>query len=102
MKEIAAEAFYHKWMDQKLTILDVREVDEFLDGHVKGSQNTPLSQLESLYPNLEKNKEYYILCHAGQRSLRASHFLQDKGFQVVNVKGGVTAFPGQLVKGEEE
>lgn len=101
MKEINAEEFYQVWQEQPLAVLDVREVEEFVEGHVPDSRNFPLSQLENQYQNLDKEKEYHVICHSGKRSERASGFLADKGYRVVNVQGGVTGFSGQLVEGAE-
>lgn len=101
MKEMTAENFYQQWQKESLHILDVREVDEFVAGHVPASQNVPLSRLEELYQDLDRNTEYHVICQAGKRSEKASAFLDSKGYRVVNVQGGVAGFPGQLVEGEE-
>lgn len=101
MKEVTAEAFYQKWQESPITVIDVREVDEFLEGHIEGSRNLPLSGLEQHYHQLDKGQEYYVICHSGKRSLAASEFLHQQGFDVTSVQGGVMQFPGELVVGEE-
>ena len=73
-------------------LLDVRNLDEYQEIHVKESLLIPLDTLEQNLSKLEshKDKPIYIHCHSGVRSLRASHFLIEKGFsQIYNIKGGI-------------
>ncbi|RRA53346.1 rhodanese-like domain-containing protein, partial [Streptococcus agalactiae] len=45
---------------------------------------------------LDKNKEYYLVCQRGGRSIRACQFLELKGYKVINVDGGTEAWRGNL------
>lgn len=74
---------------EDITILDVREVDEFQAGHIEGALNAPLSTLDKGYEQLDASKRYYVICQGGMRSERACQFLETKGFDVVNVEGGM-------------
>ena len=74
---------------EDITILDVREVAEFQAGHIEGALNAPLSTLENGYEQLDSSKRYYVICQGGMRSERACQFLEAKGFDVVNVEGGM-------------
>ena len=74
---------------ENITILDVREVDEFQAGHIEGALNAPLSTLDKEYEQLDSSKRYYVICQGGMRSERACQFLETKGFDVVNVEGGM-------------
>lgn len=74
---------------ENITILDVREVDEFQAGHIEGALNAPLSTLENGYEQLDSSKRYFVICQGGMRSERACQFLETKGFDVVNVEGGM-------------
>ena len=74
---------------EDITILDVREVDEFQAGHIDGALNAPLSTLENGFKQLDASKRYYVICQGGMRSERACQFLETKGFDVVNVEGGM-------------
>ena len=73
---------------EDITILDVREVDEFQAGHIEGALNAPLSTLENGYEQLDASERYYVICQGGMRSERACQFLETKGFDVINVEGG--------------
>lgn len=92
MKEIAFDAFYQLYQNDQLSLVDVREVDEFETLHLEGVQNLPLSQLADIYDQLDKDLLYYVICKSGMRSARACQFLAEKGYDVINVEGGMTAF----------
>ena len=92
MKEITFEAFYQLYQNDQLSLVDVREVDEFETLHLEGAHNLPLSQLADSYDQLDKDQLYYVICKAGMRSARACQFLSEQGYNVINVQGGMTAF----------
>ncbi len=89
MERIKSAAFQALHQKEDLTILDVREVEEFQAGHIEDAVNVPLSTLEEQYSQLEADKRYYVICQGGKRSERACQFLETKGFDVVNVEGGM-------------
>ncbi len=89
MERIEPAAFQALHQKEDLTILDVREVDEFQAGHIEGAVNVPLSTLDKGYEQLDASKRYYVICQGGMRSERACKFLETKGFDVVNVEGGM-------------
>lgn len=92
MKEITFNDFYQLYQNEQLSLVDVREVEEFQTLHLEGAQNLPLSQLADTYDQLDKDLLYYVICKSGMRSARACQFLAEKGYDVINVEGGMTAF----------
>ena len=50
--------------------------------------------LENSEKYLNKDKEYYIVCQSGGRSTTACNKLINKGYDVVNVAGGVGTYMG--------
>ena len=92
MKEITFNDFYHLYQKESLSVLDVREVEEFETLHLEGARNLPLSQLADTYEQLDKTQPYYVICKSGIRSARACQFLAEHGYEVVNVQGGMDAF----------
>ena len=92
MKEITFNDFYQLYQEDSLSVLDVREVDEFEALHLEGAQNLPLSQLTDTYDQLDKDQLHYVICKSGMRSARACQFLAEQGYEVINVQGGMTAF----------
>ena len=63
--------------------------------YIKSSTNIPIGELLNEPDKyLNKNKEYYIMCQSGGRSARACNNLISKGFNVVNVSGGMGSYVG--------
>ena len=92
MKELSFDAFYQLYQNDQLSLVDVREVDEFETFHLEGAHNLPLSQLADIYDQLDKDLLHYVICKSGIRSARACQFLEEHGYKVINVQGGMTAF----------
>ena len=77
--------------DENLIVLDVRKENEFAEGHVKDSINFPLADMNdvALIANLEENKNIYIHCGGGYRSLIAASILKKHGYHSIrNIVGG--------------
>lgn len=95
-QSISSDEFYQKEKSQQLTILDVREVDEFQNQHIPSAQNIPLSELDTRFNELDSDTTYYVICHLGGRSANACLFLNEKGFDVINVMGGMSVWKGEI------
>ena len=91
MKEISFDEFYQLYQNEQLSLVDVREVEEFEALHLEGARNLPLSQLADTYEQLDKDQLYYVICKSGMRSARACKFLAEQGYEVINVQGGMDA-----------
>ena len=91
MNEITFDDFYQFYQKESLSVLDVREVEEFETLHLEGARNLPLSQLVDTYEQLDQTQPYYVICKSGIRSARACQFLAEHGYEVVNVQGGMDA-----------
>ena len=91
MKEISFDEFYNLYQTEQLSLMDVREVEEFEALHLEGARNFPLSQLADTYVQLDKDQLYYVICKSGMRSARACQFLTEQGYEVINVQGGMDA-----------
>lgn len=97
MKEITAnelEALLNK--GQHLNIIDVREVNEVAAGKIPGAVNIPLGLIEFRMHELDKSKEYIMVCRSGGRSGRATQFLESQGFNVINMTGGMLSWDGKV------
>ena len=92
MKEITFNDFYQLYQNEQLSLVDVREVEEFQTLHLEGAQNLPLSQFADTYDQLDKDQLHYVICKSGMRSARACQFLAEQGYDVINVQGGMTVF----------
>ena len=91
MNEITFDDFYQLYQKESLSVLDVREVEEFEVLHLEGVRNFPLSKLTDTFEKLDKDNLYYVICKSGMRSARACQFLAEQGYEVINVQGGMDA-----------
>ena len=75
-----------------VVLIDVRETDEYLSGHVPGSISVPLSTVQNnVEPFLVQNPTY-VICQVGGRSMRACEFAEQSGAVCINVAGGTGAW----------
>ncbi|WP_369055984.1 rhodanese-like domain-containing protein [Kineococcus terrestris] len=72
-------------------VLDVREDDEWDAGHADGALHIPMSQVPQRLGELPEG-ELHVVCRAGGRSQRVAEWLQQNGYDVVNVEGGMGAW----------
>ncbi|WP_078435519.1 rhodanese-like domain-containing protein [Metabacillus halosaccharovorans] len=80
---------------QNVNIIDVREVEEVEAGKIPGAIHIPLGLLEFRINELDKSKEYIMVCRSGGRSGRACQFLDSYGFNVINMTGGMLDWEGE-------
>lgn len=73
-------------------LLDVRNVNEFAAGHVKGAVNIPLSQLRGRMRELKPDREIWVYCQVGQRAYYATRVLRLNGFNAHNLSGGFKTY----------
>lgn len=78
-----------------INIIDIREPYEFKTGSVKTAKNIPMNDLLT-HPTryLKTDKQYYLMCASGMRSMRTTTALSKIGYNVVNVKGGFGSYSG--------
>lgn len=76
-------------------IVDVRENHEFQAGHIPRAKNIPLVKIASYEPQ----GKIYLICATGMRSKRAAKILLKKGYEVINVRGGMSHWQGAIKGG---
>ena len=78
-------------------LLDVRTEPEYRSGHIPGSKNIPLQQLDKVESVIE-NKEgaLFVYCYSGARSRQATAMLQHIGYTNVQNIGGIAAYHGKV------
>ncbi|WP_212575713.1 rhodanese-like domain-containing protein [Streptococcus oralis] len=79
---------------EPIQLLDVRTPTEFRRGHIKNAKNVPLTEIGSYTPATKET--LYVICHSGVRSKLAAKKLKKKGYDVINVRGGMSAWTGQV------
>ncbi|MDO4711248.1 MAG: rhodanese-like domain-containing protein [Peptostreptococcaceae bacterium] len=80
-------------------VVDVRKADEYNAGHIEGSVNITLEDLEADPDLLDgyQDKTVVLYCNSGNRSGKAGKILVDKGYSTVYNAEGVKQFEYKLV-----
>lgn len=73
-------------------LVDVRMPDEFDEQRVPGALLIPLPELLERYGEIPEISPVYVICRSGARSYKACEFLESKGLQARNVRGGTMAW----------
>ena len=96
MKRFTAKEVQKKLENgEQLNIIDVREVDEVKEGKIPEAIHIPLGLVEFKMNELDKKKQYVMVCRSGARSGRAATYLEGQGFDVINMDGGMMAYEGK-------
>lgn len=73
-------------------LLDVRDPDEFEEGHIAGALNIPLNDLRARLGELPRDKELWVYCQVGLRGYNAVRLLVQHGFPAKNLSGGLLTY----------
>lgn len=80
---------------EKANVVDVCEANEFAQGHIVGSRNVPVGDLETKLATTIKNKTLplVLVCQSGARSARAVMIAKKLGYeQAQSLSGGLGAW----------
>jgi len=95
LKVLTEEQFVDGY--RKAQLIDVREPQEFENGHILGARNIPVTQIRQRLIELRKDKPVYLYCQGSSRSSRAAQFLHKKGYQeIYQLKGGFKRWTGKI------
>jgi rhodanese-related sulfurtransferase len=76
-------------------VVDVREPDEWAEGHIAEARHIPLGQLAAHVDEMPRDRDIVLVCHMGSRSARATALLRRAGFdRAINMTGGMDAWKG--------
>ena len=73
-------------------LLDVREDDEWAEGHAPGAVHVPLGQLVARLDEVPADRPVAVVCRVGGRSAQAPAYLRAQGRSARNVDGGMQAW----------
>ena len=82
-------------LDEGVYLLDVRGPDETAQGIIDGAKRLPLHLVPLHLDKLPKGETLYIYCRSGNRSGQACAYLDQHGFDTVNVAGGIMQWVAQ-------
>jgi hydroxyacylglutathione hydrolase len=95
---ISAETLEDK-IKEEITVFDVRKPGEFTAEHLNEAPSTPLDFLNDHLSEFPKDKEFYLFCAGGYRSMIAASILKARGYDnVINVNGGFNAIKKTGIK----
>lgn len=78
--------------ERPLFVVDVRNPDEHAAWKIPASVNIPVTELADRLGELPKDTEVVLYCATGRRSTQAAEFLDDRGYDVVELAGGMAAW----------
>jgi rhodanese-related sulfurtransferase len=76
----------------KYFLVDVRQPEEYRQGHINGAKLFPLNQLGGRMDELPGGREIVCVCRSGNRSRTAARKSAAAGFKAVNLRGGMIAW----------
>jgi len=79
-------------LPEGVTLLDVREPDEWAAGHAPQAVHIPMGELAGRLEDLPADDEVYVVCRSGGRSARVTAFLNANGWDAKNVDGGMQSW----------
>jgi rhodanese-related sulfurtransferase len=80
---------------EKLELVDVREDEEIAQGMIPGAKHIRMMEIPANLDYFDKEKEYIFICRSSRRSENVCYFLQDQGYKVRNMIGGMLEWTGE-------
>ncbi|MBL0388180.1 rhodanese-like domain-containing protein [Tumebacillus sp. ITR2] len=82
-------------------VIDIRDEAEFLEGHIPGAVHCPLQELTYAVSDADFEDLIVVVCRTGKRAQQVKALLEHEGYHKIEVlPGGMTAYQGEIVKGE--
>ncbi|WP_106496849.1 rhodanese-like domain-containing protein [Lentibacillus sp. Marseille-P4043] len=83
--------------DTNAVIIDVREDEEVAQGMIEHAKHIPLNKIPQAIKDLDKNKHYVLVCRSGGRSMNAALYMDEHGFNVSSMAGGMLEWDGEVI-----
>lgn len=98
-----AKAFMSNKGAGEVTLLDVRQPEEYQESHIPGAKLIPIADVATRIKELDAEKPTIVYCAIGGRSRVASQILAGKGFkEVYNLSGGIKAWESETAFGPQD
>ncbi len=81
---------------EKLELVDVREDEEVAQGMIPGAKHIRMMTIPENLDYFDKEKEYIFICRSGNRSQNVCYYMQDQGYKVRNMVGGMLDWTGEV------
>jgi rhodanese-related sulfurtransferase len=91
IKRVDAAGFKAEVDGEKVQLVDVRTPGEYTQGHIENAININVYAKDFAVKtnSLDKSKPVYVYCRSGARSMKAANNLKSRGYNVVNLNGGI-------------
>jgi len=83
-----------------ILIIDLRNREEYLKGHIPSAVNVPYENLKDEIFSLRRKKLLILYCDRGNISLMAARDLMKYGCKIKSLYGGIRAYHGRLERGD--
>jgi hydroxyacylglutathione hydrolase len=91
LKSLSAAEFKASLEQGHQPVVDVRKLTEYESEHVIGALNIPLNDINAKMTEFPADKDFYLHCAGGYRSVIASSILKSRGYHnLINVAGGMS------------
>lgn len=82
---------------EDIELVDVREDEEVQEGMIEGAKHIRMNDIPDNLDYFDKEKEYIFICRSGRRSENVCHYLQEQGYKVANMDGGMMHWTGEVI-----
>ncbi|MCA1032438.1 rhodanese-like domain-containing protein [Bacillus timonensis] len=81
---------------EKVELVDVREDEEVAEGKIPQARHIRMGTIPENLDQFDKDTEYIMICRSGRRSENVCSYLQDQGYKVRNMVGGMLEWQGEV------
>jgi len=96
MKSITVKELHKLMNNEQIILVDVREKGERVMASIRGSTHVPMTAIPYQLEIFNKDEPIYLFCHSGVRSAQACLYLEQQGFDSVNIIGGIQAWSTEI------
>jgi rhodanese-related sulfurtransferase/rubrerythrin len=100
MRPEELKAYMEKNQEGDYLLVDVRQPEEYVRGHLPGAKLIPVRELVTDFSKLPSDKDLIFYCHSGGRSAAAATLAEEEGIsrgKIYDLEGGIMAWEGEAV-----
>jgi sulfur-carrier protein adenylyltransferase/sulfurtransferase len=83
-------------------LIDVRQPEEYAEGHLPGATSIPLGELPGRIDEIDRSKLTLVYCRSGGRAGNGTALLTQSGFEQAHNIGGIMEYNGLVASGAPE